>query len=207
MKTWLMDAPKVLIMNTQGGWSEEPTERSVECPCVQEPGDEDPESRHGEGPVGSCDEVGDPRLSDFVRSLPFLFLDWKGVRFLDEEICCYATRFSSAGLYLASSGLVLRNQCQTIFSPSRIPRASDDPSCQGLSDLDWLVSFPHVCEAGRKQRTGTTECRSIPGAHQSAMASSAGIVGSGAVPSSPFLPQDAAFLEETSQTLRKSGTP
>ena len=122
LKTWLMDVLKLLIRNTQGGWSEGPTETSVECPCVQEPGDEDPVSRHGEGPVGGCDKVGDPRLSNFVCSLPFLFLDWKGVRFLDEEICCYATRISSAGLYLASSGLVLRNQCQTIFSPSRVTK-------------------------------------------------------------------------------------
>ena len=44
-----MDVPKVLIRNTQGGWFEGPIGTSVECPGVQEPGDEDPESRHGEG--------------------------------------------------------------------------------------------------------------------------------------------------------------
>ena len=42
-------------------------EAGAERPSVQEPGDEDPEPRRGEGPVGGCDKVGDPRLSDFVR--------------------------------------------------------------------------------------------------------------------------------------------
>ena len=82
-------------------------EAGAERPSVQEPGDEDPEPRRGEGPVGGCDEVGDPRLSDFVRHRrsprchPCSLIGRESDNchvFSDEEMCCCATRFSSDGL-------------------------------------------------------------------------------------------------------------
>ena len=41
---------------------EVPVEASAECPCVQEPADEDPEPRRNEGPVGGGCKVGGTRL-------------------------------------------------------------------------------------------------------------------------------------------------
>ena len=50
------------------------------------------------------------------------------------------------------------------------------------------------------------ECRFGAGAHQSAMVSCKRIIGSGAILPLSFSPHDAAFLEETPETLQQTGT-
>ena len=87
---------------------------------LQESGDEDPESRHGEGPVGGYHKVRDPRLFYSVRhrgrprcySCSLIGKKSKRWVFLDEKMCCCVICFSSArlsSLYFHSAFCFLDN--------------------------------------------------------------------------------------------------